>query len=141
MNICVEMLFSRKIESVESLLDFVSRFLIENRVDAASQFALTLAIEEIFTNLVKHEPDAAAEIPLRIAVDDDKIVATLINRGGSVFAPDVSMVVDVDTPLRERECGGLGLHIARSLVDDLRFEHCEGDGIIVIVKYLEGDRA
>ncbi len=137
MDIHAEKYFSREIASVGQLLDFISQVLANGRIDADAGFALMLVIEEVFTNLVKYEPDGIGDIPLRVMIRDDRITATLINCGGSAFVPDWSTVVDRDMPLQQRKCGGLGLHLVRGMVDDVRYEYRDGNGIITIVKLRE----
>jgi anti-sigma regulatory factor (Ser/Thr protein kinase) len=133
----MEKKFKREMASLEKLFEFVKVFIATNRINESTAFSLKLAIEEIFTNLVKYDHKASGEIPVSLDLMNDRVVVTLLNIGGQRY--DISAVenVNVDLPLHQREIGGLGLHLVRSMVDDLAYEYKQDTGKITIIKVLE----
>lgn len=133
--------FLRNLASLDRLFEFVGLFADRHKMGDEAAFDLKLVIEEIFTNLVKHDPEAAAEIPIVLTVTEGKIEVVVTNAGGKGFNPTESPPIDTDAPLRERKTGGLGLHLVKNLVDDISYEYAGGTGVIRIIKYLEENSA
>ncbi len=133
--------FRRHIGDLESLHDYLAAFVAEYNIADAYAYVIQLAIEELFTNLVKYDPHADPEIPVRLTLRQDRLVAELINAGGAYFDVSNPKVVDVDRPLQERRVGGLGLHLVKHLVDDFRYDYKDGTGTITIAVSLEEKRA
>lgn len=136
-----ERVFARSMEALDPLFDFASEFVALYDVDDGTAFVLKLALEEAFTNLVKYDAGASPEIPIRLAVEDGRVVVIMKNIGGIPFDITAGGAVDVDAPLERRKIGGLGLHLIRRLVDDLSYEYRDGTGTITITKSLEDKRA
>lgn len=129
--------FKRDIASLDVIFDYVSTFTESHKIDEAMAYTLMLVVEEIFTNLVKYDPEADNEIPINLSHDDKKISIEFINNGGHKFDITASRPADIDVPLRERKVGGLGIHLVRHMVDDIEYNYANGTSTIRIVKYLE----
>jgi serine/threonine-protein kinase RsbW len=133
--------FRRSLDSLDALFGFVAKFTTDHQVDPATAFVVTLAIEEVFTNLVKYDAGAAPDIPITLGLDHQTVTIVVRNIGGSYFDVTAANRVDVTAPLQDRPIGGLGLHLVRAMLDDVRYEYTEGVGIITIKKSLEAKRA
>ena len=59
--------FARTFDSLPSLADFTARFFARHRVDPALLHTIDLAVEELFTNMVKYSPGGAARVEVGIA--------------------------------------------------------------------------
>ena len=55
-----------------------------------------------------------------------------------VSAFDLTLAPKADTalPLMERKIGGLGIHLIREMMDDVRYRHVDGNNQIVLIKNL-----
>ena len=115
--------FPKRFESLEAVFQFLDRSLDRVRVDERSRMVLHLAVEELFTNMVKYNSGRSREIDIEVRADDDRVWVDLIDPDTDPF--DLSGVepVDVDQPIGRRRRGGLGLHLVRSMVDSLDFRY------------------
>lgn len=136
-----EKLFRRDMMALDSLLDFISEFVTEYKIDTDAAYTIKLAVEEIFTNLVKYDASAAPEIPVRLFMQENRAIVVVTNRDGHDFDVAAARGVDVTQPLKKRQVGGLGLHLVKNLVDELRYEYKDGVSTITIIKTLEENRA
>ena len=84
---------------------------------------MDLAVEELFTNMVKYSPAGDAHIRIAMATTEGGVEVTLtdydVDRFDVTQAPDAN----IDLPIEERRPGGLGLHLIRRLVDSLQYEY------------------
>jgi anti-sigma regulatory factor (Ser/Thr protein kinase) len=132
--------FKRDISSLNDIFEYVSAFIDQHKIDDDTAYTLNLAVEEVFTNLVKYDPDAAEAIPVDLNLDGKEIRIELTNHGGHEFNLVEQPPVDTNIPLRDRRIGGLGLHLVRHMVDDISYQYVGGTSIIRIVKFLEDSR-
>jgi anti-sigma regulatory factor (Ser/Thr protein kinase) len=134
-------LFKRDIAALDSLFEFIESCADICEIDGARRYTLQLVVEELFTNLVKYDPHAASDIPVIMDKHGTRLTVELVNRDGTDF--DVSRVksLDIDRRLQDRKIGGLGLHLVKHMVDDIRYEYNDGTGRITIVLFLEEERA
>lgn len=115
--------FQRRIESLGEIFRFTAAALTVEAMDAKQRNAVDLAIEELFTNMIKYSRPGSAEVLIEIAGVDGAVVVTLTDADVEPF--DVTMAPDasVDVALEQRQPGGLGLHLVRRLVDSLSYEY------------------
>jgi len=117
--------FPRRLEALEALFALVAGAFTRRGIDPSLRPAVDFAVEELFTNMVKYEPNGAAEVELALAEIPRGVEATLIDRGVDRFDPTQSPEVDVSRPISERRPGGLGLHLVRKMVDTIDYEYRE----------------
>jgi anti-sigma regulatory factor (Ser/Thr protein kinase) len=115
--------FARRVDTLAALVAFTDAALAPSALDEARRQAVHLAIEELFTNMVKYSPAGAPTIVIEISCSDGAADVTLIDAGVEAFDPTRAPAVRTDPPLEQREPGGLGLHLTRRLVDSMHYEH------------------
>jgi serine/threonine-protein kinase RsbW len=119
--------FPRGLESLERIFEFTSEFFARGAIDPRLLPTVDLVVEELFTNMVRHgtRPGAAAEIRIAMEPVEGGVEVELLDAGVDAF--DVTGTPDVDTtlPLEARAPGGLGLHLARRLVDSWSYQYSE----------------
>lgn len=135
MNTRREKSFSRSITELEAVFAFIADFVSEFNIAPAAAFTLQLAIEEVFTNLVKYDPQADPAIPIRLTKDNARVTAVVINAGGKYF--DMTLAHKPESPSDPWEREGLGLYLVGKMVDEFRYEYTNGTGIITIGASLE----
>ena len=131
--------FKRDLTSLEPLFAFTGEFAQAHGLNEPVVFAMNLAVEELFTNMVKYGGgDDVVSVGLEVRGGD--LVIELVHPGASAFDPTAARPVDPKRPLAEREPGGVGLHLVRSMMDTIAYEHRNGDARITVTKHL-GPRA
>jgi anti-sigma regulatory factor (Ser/Thr protein kinase) len=97
--------------------------------------ALDLALEEILTNIMSHgyTDDAGHEIKVRLTARPEALEAE-VEDGGQPFNPLKAPAPDTTRSLHDRSIGGLGIHLARNLVDSLEYERREGKNVLRLRK-------
>ena len=117
--------FRREISSLGELLGFVDEFVDRASVDERSGLSLQLVVEELFTNLVRHNRGGGDEIEVRLTRDGDCIRLDLVDFDVDPFDPATVPEAPVTAGIHERQPGGLGLHLVRSMVDHLDVHYDE----------------
>jgi anti-sigma regulatory factor (Ser/Thr protein kinase) len=98
------------------------------------RFAVRLAVEELCSNVIEHGygTQAPGELTLRLAVGPDGLAVTVADRA-PLFDPSQAPAPDLSSDWLERRVGGLGVHLVRHVMDELRHEPRPGGGNLVTV--------
>ncbi len=113
--------FKRRIESLDEVFGFVDEVLEGRTIDSGARFAVKLATEELFTNLVRHNIGGRDHIVLGYEVGDDRVAIHLTDFDVEPFDSYKVEPVDTKAPIEQRRPGGLGLHLVRNVIDKLVF--------------------
>lgn len=124
----------RAIGSLGSLFDFVDGFADRHGIPGDAAFDLRLALEELFTNMVKYHPEGADSILMRLELEGSVVRASL--QDFDVDSWDVTRAPepDVNAPLEARQPGGMGLHLVRKVTDDFRYEYRDRSSTVTVTK-------
>ena len=96
---------------------------------------VTLAMEEIFSNIVFYGfgDDLDHHITLNLVVEGDKLILTLQDEG-IPFNPLNVQIGPRDKPLEERDKGGMGITLAKNLMDQMEYRRERGKNILRMEK-------
>jgi anti-sigma regulatory factor (Ser/Thr protein kinase) len=127
----------RAFSALEAIFERLDAVLEDPRVDDRTVFVIRLAVEELFTNMVKYNPDGDPAIGITAVLDSGSITVSMVDRGGKPFDVTAARAPELDLPMEERRVGGLGLHLVQRLVDRLEYSHEEDHSTITFIKTLE----
>ena len=114
---------------------FVAAAAAEAGVDREARDALVLATDEVCSNVIVHAYAGRAAGPLEVTVGADAgDVRVTVADAGPPFDPDAALAPDLQGEWAERSVGGLGWHLVRRLVDDVRYERAPGGNRVTLVK-------
>ena len=60
----------------------------------------------------------------------------VISDSGQAFDPTAQPDVDITKGVDERQVGGLGIYLVRSIMDNLSYERSDGKNIFSMTKYI-----
>jgi anti-sigma regulatory factor (Ser/Thr protein kinase) len=115
--------------AIPPLIEWVEQRCQEAGVGSALIFKMMLAIEEAAINVVSY---GFAEVPpphrirVRLDIAEARCAAELIDNGRP-FDPSAAPPPDVAEPLEEREPGGLGIHLLRTMADRIEYRRENGE--------------
>lgn len=133
----MERTLPRTIEALEDLFDLVRQFFVQEGIDPSNKWIVELALEELFTNTVKHNPRGGGDILVRLNRKDDRLILDLSDFDSEFFDVTKAKLPDIQAPLEERQPGGLGLYLVKQLVDDLKYEYQGRTSKITVIMSLE----
>ena len=127
-------------DRLSQLLDYVSWAATAAGLAEAAIYRLSLAVDEIATNIVMHGYEAG-EQPGDLTIWADRRperLAIHLEDTGRPFDPREAPRPDnLDRPLEERQDGGLGIFLALWGVDDFTYERRGGVNRCTFVMHLE----
>lgn len=132
----VERGFERTYGALAGLFAFVEEFFAREGIDDRFRYPVDLAVEEIFTNMVKYHPEGTHAIRVRLSREGDRLEVALADRDVNAYDPTTAPVPDTSAPLDGRRPGGLGLHLVRQVVDRIDYAYADRTSTITFVKTL-----
>jgi serine/threonine-protein kinase RsbW len=127
--------FRRSVHALEEVFDFVSEATSGLDLDEGRLFQIKLAIEEVFVNMVRHST-GGSDILIDLAREGDRLVVSLTDSGVDAFDPTKAEEYDTARPLDERPVGRLGIHLVKTVVDDIIYRYENRQSRITLIKNL-----
>ncbi len=126
------------LDNLDEVLAFVDQRLEENDCPMKVQTQIDIAVEEIFVNIASYaySPEKGnAEIGVEVS-DDPLEVTIRFADSGIPYDPLAKEDPDITLPAEERPIGGLGIYMVKKSMDNVEYEHKDGQNIFIIRKKL-----
>ncbi len=103
-------------------------------------FKVNLVLEELGLNIMTYGAtgmDRGPEIDI-ILISEDESLTIEVSDDGQPFNPlEDAVEPDIDGLLGDREIGGLGVHLVRTMMDDLSYQRAAGKNRLKLVSKRE----
>ena len=127
-----------KKENLTPLTEFVETFLEKANCSMKTLMQINIAVDEIFTNISSYayrSGTGPAKMHMDLLKDPPAVLITFTD-SGIPYNPLEKEDPDVTLSASERQIGGLGIFMAKKLMDEIRYEHRDGKNILRMKKYL-----
>jgi len=129
--------FPKRIDSLDAIFGFLSGFAQAHQVNPAILRELNFGVEEIFTNMVKYNPETANDVTVNVDIANGCFSVSLLDHDVHSFDPTQSPPVDITQPPHERTPGGLGIHLVKEMMDEVLYEYADRSAKVTLIKHLE----
>lgn len=135
--------FKLKISSITDNLEVIREFI--NSIATKAGFneegadQIELAVDEACTNVIKHayKFDTKRMLDISVFIDKEKM-EIIISDKGSGFDPSKLQIPDLEKYVHESKMGGLGIHLMKTLMDEVNYSFNPGKrNQVSLIKYLE----
>jgi sigma-B regulation protein RsbU (phosphoserine phosphatase) len=129
--------FANRLSEIAKLHEHLEALGTDFGLSDEAVHACTLALEEVVTNIIKYGYDDEKEhsIEVTVSADVDGEIRLTIRDDGKPFNPLDAVEPDTRSPLPDRPVGGLGIHIVRKVMDDVRYERRDGRNILTLTRH------
>jgi anti-sigma regulatory factor (Ser/Thr protein kinase) len=123
------------LEEIPALAEAVGKFAADNGVPKDAAFKANLSLEEIITNTVSYGYPAGGERDITVHLSVRGRTLVMEARDNAVpFNPLESSEPDTGQDVEDREIGGLGIHIVRTMMDGITYRREAGYNILTMEK-------
>jgi serine/threonine-protein kinase RsbW len=133
----MERRFARKIGSLAAVFAFIDEFLQAEHLSGNLSHDLSLIVEELFTNMVRHGHESAQDVEIRLSSAASVVTLTLKDFDVEPFDVTRPSSFDADAPLADRGPGGMGLHLVQRIADTMAYDYDDRVSTITITKRIE----
>lgn len=133
--------FSPKLSELPKMLHWAREAFMKLSLGLIVSRKMELALEEVLVNILRYALLSEKE-PIEIQIRGTKgvhVEVSVLDRGPP-FNPLEAPLPELETPLEEKEEGGLGIFLLRQIVDSLDYDRREGMNILILKKKAPPDR-
>ena len=136
------MVLRNELGDLDTLNDALERFGKQGRLPVVTMAELRVVCDDIVSNVINHGYPQGGhhDIEVRLELTGHRLVVT-VSDDGVAFDPLAVASPDTTLPLEQREVGGLGIHLVRSLTDEATYGRHGGRNVITLVKMVPGPSA
>ena len=130
-----KLIVEASIDKLDEVLDFVNEDLERHHCPPNSRHQIDIAVEEIFVNITNYAyKPAKGNVTICISTGEETIIR--FEDMGKPYNPLEQAAPDLDKPLKERKIGGLGIFLAKQLMDEVVYTHADNKNILIMTKYI-----
>lgn len=123
------------IEEVSLLPSFVEDVVKASKLDPEVTGSLNLALEEAVVNVINYAyPEGTAGEVIIDAAATDTALSFTLSDGGKPFDPTARKEPDLNAGVEDRPIGGLGIHLVRQIMDNVRYERRGEKNVLILTK-------
>lgn len=130
--------YTNTLEDSKRVVHRLENFMVEHSISFSIINKVLMCVDEIVTNIVTHAYKDKLEhtVYLESRVENGQI-SLEFRDDGNAFDPTQQTGPNTELSVEERDIGGLGLHLVKSLMDKMEYER-EGDyNVLKIIKKIE----
>lgn len=126
------------IDEIQKINRFLDEFAREHNLTIQIRQSLNLSLEEVFANIILHgyAQEQDHEIIFYFDYSDSTVFITFEDEG-IPFNPLNVEKPDLDGALEDRTVGGLGIHLVRSLMDQVTYTRKDNKNILTLKKKIK----
>ena len=130
----VKVTVKNRIEDLLRVNSIFESFATQHDIGGKLRYHLLVSIEEILTNIIKYGFDEQGVHPIHITFRNSSgTIEMEFEDRGREFNPLEVGEPDLDTPIEDRQLGGLGIHLVKNMVDLAQYRR-EGDRNILLLR-------
>ena len=121
-------IFPAQLQAFNEIRVLIDEFGAISNLGREDRHKLTLIVEELFTNTVTHGHRGDSDAPVSISLaHDNGVMELLYEDSAPPFNPlSAGQRTDIDSTIKERRIGGLGIFITVGLADGASYSYVEG---------------
>ncbi len=132
-----ELTIQSSIDQLEKVRDFVSEAAQAFGFEECEGYKIVMAVDEACSNIIRHGYNKKPDQKLHIVIQTDgNRFTVIVNDSGKSYDICNHPLPDMETYLAAKRSGGLGIKLIRSLVDEIQYEHSNGENKLVLTKRL-----
>ena len=138
----ISRVFHAEAYEMNDVYAFISGALVPMRASGKDVALLEMVADEIFTNVMSYAyeleqcPDKWVTLEMCLDLDGETVTMTFID-GGRPFDPLKAPTPDITLSASERAIGGLGIHIVRSVMEDVHYARDADKNILTTRKKIK----
>lgn len=135
-----EITMHNQIAEISRVAVSIEAFASEQRLCEKDVRKMHIILEELLSNIIMYgyEDERSHDIDIKVEVVETALKMTIVDDGVAFNPLDVASP-DTTLSLEERNIGGLGIHLARTMVDKISYQRENNKNVMTLVKEISMD--
>jgi len=134
-----EIRIANQLAEIGKVIDLVDAFGRNHALPERVRHDMSVAVDEIISNIIHHSyrGEASHSITVRLRLVPEELHVEIVD-DGAAFDPAAHDVSRPTGSVTERELGGLGLHLVKSLMDNVCYFRLGNENHVTLIKTTTG---
>jgi anti-sigma regulatory factor (Ser/Thr protein kinase) len=120
--------------NLDDVFSFIDTFVDDNKLDEATAYSVSLALEELFTNMVKYNPNNPNSILITLEYKEEYVISSITDFDVEPFDILKERQYDLHLPVDKRPIGKLGIYLVKKVMDDVSYSYINRNSKITLIK-------
>jgi len=129
-----EIVVAADIDNLELIINTVSEQMKQADFSPKQVMQISMAVEEIFVNIAKYAYSPEKGDVSIVMADYESSMTIEFSDSGKPYNPLEKDDPDLTLSADERQIGGLGIYMTKSLADAVKYSYKDGKNILKIIK-------
>jgi len=129
--------FPKGLQALDAIFAFLGKFAEQHGIGEKDKLCIDLVAEELFTNTIKYGSGGDGWVQITVEMVGPQLRLELVDFDAEPFDPESVKPPPLSAPIQERRPGGLGIHLIRSMVDEVKYEYRGREMRVLVTKNLE----
>lgn len=136
MSASCKVVLDNRLDELQRFITTLTEFSRVGNIPEEVSFSIQLAIDELFTNIVSYgyEDDDRHEVEIRMSVQNNEICIELIDDAKQFDPLHEAAQPDLDASLEDRRIGGVGIHLVKTMMDEVSYKYEQSKNHLTLVK-------
>ncbi len=123
------------IREIANVMECFDAFAAQHGISSEVRAVIDIAFDEMLSNIIYYAyPDAGTHaIEIQVDFDGERVIVAIADEGVA-FNPVAQAAPNTDRPLADLDPGGWGIHLVRTMLDDVTYRRHLDRNIITLVK-------
>ncbi len=131
----VKLALAPRLDEIGRMVEAVEAFGERSGFPAATLYQVALVLDELITNIVSYGVDPQESRPITVELTyADGTLTIAVSDPGRPFDPRSVPAPDIEASLEDRKVGGLGVHLARTMMDSFDYRYADGRNNVTLMK-------
>jgi len=134
----LDITIKNRYEDMSIVEERFSEFAKENDLPDPIRQSMSIVLDEMLNNIISYayQGEREKEIEVNFQLSGKRLIVT-IKDAGVPFNPFAWEMPDISESIEEREIGGLGIHMVRSLMDEVSYQRQINKNVVTLFKLIE----
>lgn len=126
------------LSELERVVQLFHQFSRKNKLPIKISNSIDLVLDEILNNIISYgyNDQKEHEIDIQLSISDGQLILQIEDDGREFNPLDISEA-DRESPMEEREIGGLGIHLIRNAMDEVYYIYKNKKNYLIMKKKIE----
>lgn len=139
----MELRIGNDLSELERLIDALDQFAAEQQLPSPVLFTLNLCLEELVTNTINYgySDEQRHTIDITVWMVPGQVCMRVVDDGRAFDLIHDAPEPNIPRQAEQATPGGLGIHLVKTMMDQVTYERLDGLNVVTLCKQLDGGQA
>lgn len=136
MSASCKVILENRLDELQRFITTLTEFARVGGLPEEVSFSVQLAIDELFTNIVSYgyDDEDSHQVEIKMSVQNRELRIDLIDDAKQFDPLHEAAQPDLDASLEDRRIGGVGIHLVKTMMDDVSYKYEDSKNHLKLVK-------